>query len=221
MTLNLESKPTSMLNPDDEQELEDELPQEQQFFILGGSLFSIGFIVIAFGVGWGLGVSPLKDLNWNWNDLLIGTLAALPMFVFFLLAVKLRIPALQKIQQFLLDELGPRIAGGSILELFILSIFIGLGEEMLFRGVLQSWSTQYGIIFAIIFTNLIFGILHSITRLYVIIATLMGVYLSLLLILFTPQNLLIPITTHTVYDFLCFLMIMHLYRRQVEAQSET
>ncbi|QDV15962.1 CAAX amino terminal protease self- immunity [Gimesia panareensis] len=203
-----------MPHPDDEQELDDQLPQEQQFFILGGSLFSIGFIVIAFGLGWALDVSPLTNLNWNWTDLLIGVLAALPMFLFFLLSVKLPVPAFQKIKQFLLDELGPRIVNGSLLELFILCIFIGLGEELLFRGVLQSWSTQYGVVFAIVFTNMIFGILHSITRLYVIVATLMGVYLSLLLVLFTPQNLLIPITTHTVYDFLCFLMIIHLYRKQ-------
>lgn len=203
-----------MPHPDDEQELDDQLPQEQQFFILGGSLFSIGFIIIAFGLGWALDVSPLTNLNWNWTDLLIGVLAALPMFLFFLLSVKLPVPAFQKIKQFLLDELGPRIVNGSLLELFILCIFIGLGEEMLFRGVLQSWSTQFGVVFAIVLTNMIFGILHSITRLYAIVATLMGVYLSLLLVLFTPQNLLIPITTHTVYDFLCFLMIIHLYRQQ-------
>ncbi|QDT25319.1 CAAX amino terminal protease self- immunity [Gimesia panareensis] len=203
-----------MPHPDDEQELDDQLPQEQQFFILGGSLFSIGFIVIAFGLGWALDVSPLTNLNWNWTDLLIGVLAALPMFLFFLLSVTLPVQAFQKIKQFLLDELGPRIVNGSILELFILCIFIGLGEELLFRGVLQSWSTQFGVVFAIVLTNMIFGILHSITRLYVIVATLMGVYLSLLLVLFTPQNLLIPITTHTVYDFLCFLMIIHLYRKQ-------
>tara|TARA_R110002111_G_scaffold256979_2_gene324664 strand:- start:166040 stop:166675 length:636 start_codon:yes stop_codon:yes gene_type:complete len=208
-----------MLDSDDEEEFEDTNAQEQQFFILGGSLFSIGFIVIAFGMGWVLGVSPLQNLTWSWPDLLIGAAAALPMFLFFLFAVRTRISAFQKITQFLLNELGPRIVNGSILELFILSIFIGLGEELLFRGVLQSWSSQYGVVIAIIFTNLLFGILHSITRVYVIIATLMGVYLSLLLVLFPPQNLLIPITTHTIYDFACFLYIIRVYRQQVIAEQ--
>lgn len=207
-----------MFDSDDEEEFENTTAQEQQFFILGGSLFSIAFIVIAFGVGWVLGVDPLQNLNWSWPDLFIGAAAALPMFLFFLFAVRTRIPAFQKIKQFLLDELGPRIEHGSILELFILCIFIGLGEEMLFRGVLQSWATQYGVVFAIVFTNMLFGIVHSITRLYVIVATLMGVYLSLLLVLFSPQNLLIPITTHTIYDFLCFITIMRLYRQQVLAE---
>jgi len=41
-----------MLDLDDEEESEDTIVQEQQFFILGGSLFSIGFIVLALGVGW-------------------------------------------------------------------------------------------------------------------------------------------------------------------------
>lgn len=203
-----------MLDSDDEEEFEDTIVQEQQFFILGGSLFSIGFIVLALGVGWVLGVSPLQNLNWRWPDLFIGAAAALPMFLFFLFAIRVPIQAFQKIKQFLLDELGPRIENGTILELFILSIFIGLGEEMLFRGVLQSWASQYGVVVAIIFTNLLFGIVHSVTRLYVVIATLMGVYLSLLLVLFSPQNLLIPITTHTIYDFLCFISIMRLYRQQ-------
>jgi len=203
-----------MFDSDDEEEFDDSIMQEQQFFILGGSLFSIAFIFIAFGVGWVLGVSPIQHLIWNWPDLFIGAAAALPMFLFFLFAVRVPIQAFQKIKQFLLDELGPRIEHGSILELFILSIFIGLGEEMLFRGVLQSWASQYGIMAAIVFTNLLFGIVHSVTRLYVVIATLMGVYLSLLLIFFSPQNLLIPITTHAIYDFLCFVYILRLYRQQ-------
>ena len=203
-----------MFDSDDEEEFDDSIVQEQQFFILGGSLFSIAFIFIAFGVGWVLGVSPIQHLNWNGLDLVIGAIAALPMFFCFLLVVRIPIQAFEKIKKFLLDELGPRIEHGTILELFILSIFIGLGEEMLFRGVLQSWASQYGIVAAIVFTNLLFGIVHSVTRLYVVIATLMGVYLSLLLIFFSPQNLLIPITTHTVYDFLCFVYILRLYRQQ-------
>lgn len=208
-----------MHDPDDNEEIENSIVQEQQFFILGGSLFSIGFIVLSFGVGWLLGVSPLKYLNWSWPDLLIGLLAALPMFLFFLFACRAPIQSFQQIKQFLIDELGPRIEKGSILELFILSIFIGLGEEMLFRGVLQAWASQYGIVFAIIFTNMIFGIVHSVTRLYVVIATLMGVYLSLLLVLFSPQNLLIPVATHTVYDFLCFLYIIRIYRQQLTTEQ--
>ncbi len=208
-----------MFNSDDEEEFEDTVAQEQQFFILGGSLFSIGFIFIAFAVGWILGVSPIQNLNWSWPDLLIGLLAALPLFLFFLFACRVPIQAFEQIKQFLLDELGPRIEKGSILELFILSIFIGLGEEMLFRGVLQAWATQYGVIVAIIFTNVLFGIVHSVTRLYVIIATLMGVYLSLLLVTFSPQNLLIPIVTHTVYDFLCFLYVIRIYRQQVTTEQ--
>ncbi len=199
---------------DEEENLEETTAQDQQSFILGGSLISIGIIVIAFGVGWGLGVSPLANLTWNWTDLLIGIVAALPLYLFFFCTARLPIKGFQQIQQFLLDELGPRVEHGKVWELFILCIFIGLGEEMLFRGVLQSWATQYGVFAAIIFTNILFGVLHSITRLYVIVATLMGVYMSLLLILFTPQNLLIPVTTHTMYDFMCFMYIMHVYRQQ-------
>lgn len=208
-----------MFDSDDNEEINETIGQEQQFFILGGSLFSIAFIFIAFGVGWVLGVSPLEHLNWNWLDLFIGVAAALPMFLFFLISVRLPIPAFEKIKQFLLSELGPRIEHGSILELFILCIFIGLGEEMLFRGVLQSWASQYGIVAAIVFTNLLFGIVHSVTRLYVVIAAIMGVYLSLLLVFFSPQNLLIPITTHTIYDFFCFVYILRVYRQQVIAEK--
>ncbi len=204
-----------MFDSDDEEEFDETLVQEQQFFILGGSLFSIAFIFIAFGLGWVLGVSPIQHLDWNWPDLFIGLAAALPMFLFFLISVRLPFQSFQKIKEFLIKELGPRIEHGSILELFILSIFIGLGEEMVFRGVLQSWASQYGIVAAILFTNLLFGIVHSVTRLYVVIATLMGVYLSLLLIFFSPQNLLIPITTHAIYDFFCFVYILRLYRQQV------
>ena len=80
-----------------------------------------------------------------------------------------------------------------------LGVAAGLGEEMLFRGVLQyELGSQIGDIFAVILTSIIFGALHAVTPLYAILASLASVYFGYLYLAF--ENLAVPIYTHALYD---------------------
>ena len=83
-----------------------------------------------------------------------------------------------------------------------LGLAAGIGEEMLFRGILQ-WeiNTRFGIsnIIAVVSSSVIFGILHAVTPLYAILATLASFYFGLLYL--STGNLLVPIVTHGFYDF--------------------
>ena len=85
-------------------------------------------------------------------------------------------------------------------------------KELLFRGVLQPWIGRWGAAAGLVGSNLIFGLAHCITPTYAIVAGLVGVYLGLLLNLEGEANLLIPITTHAVYDWLAFLIVVRDFR---------
>ncbi len=76
-------------------------------------------------------------------------------------------------------------------DLCFISVFAGLAEELLFRGVIQ---VKLGIVGA----SIIFGLLHFLTPAYFIIATLMGFYLGFLFQYY--DSLLIPIQLHFIYD---------------------
>ena len=100
-------------------------------------------------------------------------------------------------------------------ELIVISICAGIGEELLFRGWLMQWLVEgaaaapgtpapVAVGVALVVSSIIFGLFHPITRLYVVLATLMGLYFGLLVIY--TENLLVPIAAHATYDAVQLIM---------------
>jgi len=85
-----------------------------------------------------------------------------------------------------------------------LAIMAGIGEELLFRGVLQGGlENPLGTWWALLIASLLFGLAHALTPAYFVLATLMGVYLGLIYV--WTSNLLIVIVIHALYDWLALL----------------
>ncbi len=135
-----------------------------------------------------------------------GLLATVPLFIlaFVLDFVEKEVPALNDVskatQRSVLALLGgarkPALALGVSVAL---GAAAGLGEEMLFRGVLQSELTdRFGDIAALITSSIIFGALHAVTPLYAILASLASLYFGELYLQY--HNLAVPIICHGVYD---------------------
>ncbi len=107
--------------------------------------------------------------------------------------------------------LRPLFGNWSILQLAIISAIAGLAEEALFRGAIQaSLSGRIGSIAGLLLSSVLFGVSHLITRTYAILAGVVGLYLGLLWL--WTGNLLTPVVTHAVYDFLALLYFLRLYR---------
>jgi membrane protease YdiL (CAAX protease family) len=95
-------------------------------------------------------------------------------------------------------------------ELIVISLCAGIGEELLFRGWLMNWladtialaspaiDSQLVMIVALIGSSIVFGLFHPITRLYIVLAALMGLYFGGLMM--WTGNLLVPMTAHAAYD---------------------
>jgi len=111
-----------------------------------------------------------------------------------------------------MDELiVPAFRRSSILELAMVALLAGLGEEMLFRGVIQRvlitrLAGPLGVWVGLGVTSVLFGMCHAITKTYVVLAGVMGLYFGWLLL--ASGNLLVPITAHTLYDFLALLYLI-------------
>ena len=80
------------------------------------------------------------------------------------------------------------------------------------RGPPQVSAATVGIV-SLIMSSIVFGLFHPITRLYIVLATLMGLYFGWL-VLWTG-NLLIPITAHAAYDAAQLLLT----RREVRSRE--
>lgn len=95
----------------------------------------------------------------------------------------------------------------SWLQIVILSLLAGIGEEMLIRGVMQSWLVSVtnpwiGIIGA----SLIFGLLHYMTKTYVLLTFALGMLFGLAF--HFSNSLLLVMIAHTVYDIFAFALIV-------------
>lgn len=128
------------------------------------------------------------------RDILLGTVGAtvpLALFVFLLSEKAQGIPLIGSLRRTIINDIKVIFSETKLLDLFLISIFAGFAEELLFRGVIQ---VKLGIVGA----SIIFGLLHFITPAYCIIATIMGLYMGILFQYY--ESLLIPIQLHFVYD---------------------
>ena len=158
-------------------------------------------------IGWFLGESPLVDLSWDTAAVFTGIAAALPMLIF--LAIMLRWPfgPLSRIKGFFDSELAPLLRGCKWTDYLLISIAAGVGEEMLFRGLIQgSLSRFFNPIAGVTIAALLFGLLHPVSITYVVVATLLGAYLGIVWMM--SGNLLSVMITHGLYDFIALLILM-------------
>ena len=154
-----------------------------------------GVIVIAaLLTAWLLGIKLFPVSRNIFHDLLIGTIGAsipLALFVFMLSNKAIKNNLLGSLKSTMINDIKIVFADCRLIDLCFISLFAGLSEELLFRGVIQ---VKIGIIGA----SIIFGLLHFITPAYCIVATIMGFYLGFLFQYY--ENILIPIHLHFVYD---------------------
>ena len=97
------------------------------------------------------------------------------------------------------------------MELAVIAALAGIGEEMLFRGVIQAVVAQQiggprGMWWGLLVAAALFGLLHPVTPTYAVLAALIGLYLGWLWLAW--GNLLLPIITHGSYDFLALWYLL-------------
>ena len=100
--------------------------------------FEGGLAPSSLFLGWWLGHNPLAQFAWSETDALWGVLAAVPMVLLFRPILRWPVGPLRQIKTFCEDEFIPLLAGSSWSDMALIALSAGVGEEMLFRGVLQS-----------------------------------------------------------------------------------
>jgi membrane protease YdiL (CAAX protease family) len=85
--------------------------------------------------------------------------------------------------------------------LLVVAMAAGLGEELLFRGVIQGGISQWaGASVGLVISSIAFGFAHALNRYYVMVTLLMGLYLGMLYQ--ASQNLVLVVLVHGLYDWI-------------------
>lgn len=206
-------------------------PRTTLTLIVGqSSLIAVGMVLASLlkvpNYGFGAAFSLVTTSSSQPSVVASAVLYTLPLGVIAILLDRLedRFPALKDVstatQRSVLALLGGTfkpILG--LLVAFALGTAAGLGEELLFRGILQfEFIRRLGMssVLSIGVSSVVFGLLHAVTPLYALLATIASVYFGTLF-LWSDNNLAVPIVCHALYDVVA-LMVAHW---QVSRLSDT
>ncbi len=143
--------------------------------------------------------------------LLVGSAVALPLFVVIMVIDRQPIGILQNLQRIVREQIVPLFRHTRPIDLLLISLSAGVGEELLFRGYVQTALSQWLALpgadwVAVIVAAALFGLCHWLCLAYAILAFAMGLLLGGLFAV--TGNLLAPMATHSLYDFLALLYLV-------------
>jgi hypothetical protein len=172
---------------------------------LAGLLFQAGIVL--------LGLIPLMIFNipvatggmTASGYLLWGTLAGLLTYGGMLvlsLVDMLSSDSLQKhirdLHRFVCSQRWPVLIG--------LAVLAGIGEELLFRGVIQGWVGQHlGVVVGILAGAMVFGLAHAMSLAYFLVATALGAIFGVAYAL--TDSLQLVMVWHAVYDLVVIAVL--------------
>lgn len=162
--------------------------------IVEGGLALIGWAAAAWQ-----GIDLAGPLRPSGLAFAAGLLTALPFIALAIGSHNLDWAPMRRIRHDL-DRILPVFKKLALWQIALISILAGVGEEILFRGVLQQvLLDRFGLLAGLLGASLLFGMVHYLSFAYFISATLMGFILGGLYLL--TDSLLAAVIAHAVYDF--------------------
>lgn len=180
---------------------------ERKRVIIAAIFLEGGLVVIAWFLGRLFKIPVFDSLDTTFEGLSLGLLGVLPLLSGLWFTLRSNWLPLRRLRYDLHKVVALLFKDTSLFELAVISALAGIGEETLFRGFLQPLIANLSSLWiALILTNIVFGALHLISAPYGIVAMGVGIYLGMLQI--ATNNLVVPVVTHAVYDFLGLVYLM-------------
>lgn len=172
--------------------------------------FEAGILVLAVALGRWMDLKVLPEVAGPWRDVAGGAIAAVPMLFAMIWMVESHNAIWLDIRQVVEQMILPSLRGLRFWQLASLSALAGLGEEALFRGILQTkLAAHLDKTLGLALASAAFGLAHALTPAYALLAGAMGLWLGWLYL--WTGDLMAPVLCHAVYDFaaLCYLLKVH------------
>lgn len=173
------------------------LPAANPFFI--AVAFEAALIPLALVLAIPLGLQPWHALGVSPGMVFAALAATVPLIVALALFARVGAVWFEDVEALVRPLIESVFRGRGVAGVVVVSALAGLGEELLFRGVIQAGvSASFGVWTGLAVASVLFGLMHALSRAYFVLATAMGLYLGGLYQV--TDNLLLPVLVHGLYD---------------------
>jgi membrane protease YdiL (CAAX protease family) len=181
-----------------------------------------GLAVIAVVLAWLFGVRLHDQIPTAGPEvraaILRGGLVTLPMLAVFFWLVHSSRATLRQLRRQVESLIGEMFPATNVAQFALVAILAGVGEELLFRGVLQTllvhWTTPW---MGLAITSVLFGLAHALSKLYFALATLIGLCFGWLVLEY--DDLIAPIIAHSLYDFVALYYLSQRANQAMKANT--
>jgi uncharacterized protein len=175
-----------------------------------GGLFLLGLLLLRFSQ-----LDVWANVSISWSATFLALLLCIPMVAMLFFFDRSNLEPVSRFRKEIDEKITPIFANVKLPDLVLIAFFAGVGEELFFRGWLQSVLTsKYEAWLGILITSAIFGLLHSLSSTYAIYAGLTGLYLGV--IYQVSGNLYIVMAIHALYDFIALVYLLEKGKRKPE-----
>jgi membrane protease YdiL (CAAX protease family) len=202
-----------------------DIPDEEHFpkanpgrMTLVALAFEGGLGALALAAGWLVSHPPAIGIQYaaelageQLAAIAWGLAATVPLLLALLVMDRFPFGPIQSVKDIAKDLIARMFRGASILQLAVISLAAGFGEELLFRGLAQAGLArliggEYGPWIALAAASVLFGVCHWLNTTYAVLAMLAGLYFGALLLL--TGSLWTPIVAHAAYDFIALVYLV-------------
>ncbi len=138
---------------------------------------------------------------------LLGMAVAAPPLVFLLWILRSAWRPLAELREVMDTTVLPLFRGATPAELVALAVAAGVGEELLFRGVLQpavaGWTTPW---VGVAIVAALFGAVHWVTRVYALVAAVVGALFGAIVLV--SGSVIPAIVAHALYDMVALGVLL-------------
>lgn len=183
---------------------------------LPAALVAEGLLIpLALGLAVLLGETPWADFHWPLGTLMLSIIATAPLVGLLGLFTLLGPTWFRELEALVQPAVAAVFNGHGRVAVAVAALIAGFGEELLFRGVVQSslagWAGPW---VALVLASVVFGLLHALSRAYFVLATIMGLYLGA--IYQVTGNLMVASLVHAFYDWVALEMVLSRVDRDPE-----
>jgi membrane protease YdiL (CAAX protease family) len=173
--------------------------------------FELGLGLVAMVVAWLVGYPLLTTIRPSVPGSALALLATLPLLGALWGLLTSNWPPIRRLVDELERSVIPLFRRCTAIQLFAIAAAAGIGEELLFRGLIQGAITSAaGPAIGLFAASLLFGLAHAITGIYAVLAAVVGVYLGLLGLL--TGGVWVPIVVHALYDLVALTVSTRSHR---------